>query len=277
MTTKPYVPKEPGDIIRSKDWNDMQIGARNEIRSHTHGGEEDGKQLPRSGIAPQAIDGSLIDPNAEVTLRSLTTGELKVNGQSILDDLAALQATIKGLDNEKVNRGGDTITGPLSIRNDVIRKVTMATGIAQEVALNDGVIPHRMLNFTKYYSETAIRIFYCDNLRVSGNNVAARWEICIDNNPLPPEDRIFQDKYSGMELKFEGGGGGPFFGPFPLKGSAILNLHSPTTMLGYAKGISTGPHTITVRVGSVEGVPLGNVVTGWHGARWTLEAQEVWI
>ena len=64
--------------------------------------------------------------------------------------------------------------------------------------------------------DTAIRILYCDNLRVNGTNVASRWDIRVDGKS-PPGGAIYQDNY----------------------GSAG-NYHKPCTIAGYATGLAAG-------------------------------------
>ena len=56
----PYVKKDPGDIIYSGDWNELQIKTKEDFRTHRHTGGDDGTQVPREGVAPNAVDGSLI-------------------------------------------------------------------------------------------------------------------------------------------------------------------------------------------------------------------------
>ena len=119
MAAEPYVRKQPGDIIRAGDWNDMQSKARDEIRGHTHTGDADGKRIPRAGIEPGAVDGSLINTAAEVTVKSLTTTDLRVNGKAILGDIADLLSTVKSLGNDKLNRADDTVKGSLTISQDL--------------------------------------------------------------------------------------------------------------------------------------------------------------
>ncbi len=68
---QPYVHKNPGDLIQSEDWNTLQVRAREEIRIHRHTGEADGAKIPRAGIEDGAIDGSKVDPHAEVALKQL--------------------------------------------------------------------------------------------------------------------------------------------------------------------------------------------------------------
>jgi hypothetical protein len=112
MTTEPYFRKQPGDIIQASEWNDLQSMARDEIRSHTHGGGEDGRRIPRSGIEPKAINGSLIDPRADVTLNSLTVEELIVSGQAVLAQLKKMAAQLENTLN--LARGG-AIEGSLEV------------------------------------------------------------------------------------------------------------------------------------------------------------------
>lgn len=122
-----YFRKNPGDVIQSNEWNELQIKAREEIRAHRHTGNEDGNLIPRSGIEAGAIDGKLIDPAAEVSIRTLTTsgnltvkGDLTVNGKALLGDIADLLATIKGLQDDKLNRRGDTVSGTLRVEKNLL-------------------------------------------------------------------------------------------------------------------------------------------------------------
>jgi hypothetical protein len=195
----PYVRKDPNDIIRSGDWNELQIRAREEIRSHRHTGKNDGTLISGEGI----------DPAAEVSVRSLTCsgnlivkGNLAIHGKALLGDLPDLLASIKGLQSDKVNHGGDPISGSLSIPNDllvggdvnvvgrVISKMSVATGLGPNDETSNGPIATRVLLFRKLHAQTAIRIIYCDTLRVYGDNTAARWEIRVDGS-APPGGAIY--------------------------------------------------------------------------------------
>ena len=83
----PYVRKDPGDVIRSGDWNELQVQAREEVRGHQHTGGTDGLKIPREGIEPKAIDGSLIDPAADVSVTKLSvSGILETSDLEIIND-----------------------------------------------------------------------------------------------------------------------------------------------------------------------------------------------
>lgn len=362
----PYVRKDPNDLIRSGDWNELQIQTREEIYRHRHtgkqGGRDDGSLIP----------GAAIDPAAEISVRTLTTsgnlsvgGDLKVNGKALLGDIADLLATVKSLQDDKLSRTGGTISGTLQLDKDLlvygpvgigtrltvrggaggagapkdpdsglgyggqlaikgnaaqldfisteyddwaiyvhnnmmrfvrqpwsyelvldgrgnvgigtetpraklevignlnvtdgfVRKISVATGLGPEDETDNGQIVTRVLSFNKLYPDTAIRIIYCDNIRVRGNDTAARWEIRVDGK-APPGGAIYQDKYSVCN-----------------GGVTIIDRHDPATIVGYAVGIPAGVHTVGVWVS-----PIGRysceAYTGWSNSRWTLEAQEVWI
>jgi hypothetical protein len=107
----PYVRKDPNDIIRSGDWNELQIQAREHILRHTHTGRDDNGRL---------LPGAAIDPAADLSVRTLSTsnnltvgGDLKVNGKALLGEIADLMATVKGLREEKLSTSGGTVSGGL--------------------------------------------------------------------------------------------------------------------------------------------------------------------
>lgn len=77
---EPYVKKEPGEIIRANDWNDMQSKARDEIMGHKHTGAGDGARLT----------GAAIDPAAELRVKSVAAETLSVNGADLSARLKAL-------------------------------------------------------------------------------------------------------------------------------------------------------------------------------------------
>ena len=269
---EPYVRRDPGDVIRSGDWNELQIKTREEVHAHRHSGA-DGLKIPRDGIEANAINGELIDPAAKVELDSLTVNqELKVNGKAILSEVDDLLTKFKALETEKINRAGDTIAGALNIEKELtvkgkieagdlevtgtmIRKVAVATGLGPGDGTDNGQIKSRVLKFNKFHADTAIRILYCDNFRLNGSGTATIWEIRV-NGAAPPGGKISQAKYSG---------------------GIALNQHEPGTILGYATGLASGTHEIQIWVGPVPGHALSDAHTGWPSSRWTIEAEEVRI
>lgn len=114
----PYVRKDPGDVIRSGDWNELQVQSREEVRSHQHTGGTDGLKIPREGIEPKAIDGSLIDPAADISVTKFAVAdELKVDSKAILSD-----AVVTG----KLGIGTTAIpTAPLEVNGDIKTNVAL--------------------------------------------------------------------------------------------------------------------------------------------------------
>jgi hypothetical protein len=53
------------------DWNEIQVRARTELRTHDHTG--DATRIPRDGIADKAIDGSKVDPESRLTVKGLAS------------------------------------------------------------------------------------------------------------------------------------------------------------------------------------------------------------
>ncbi len=258
----PYVRKDPNDLIRSGDWNELQIQAREHILRHTHTG---------SGDEGNLLSGAAIDPNADVSVKTLSTsgditvsGDLRVNGKLLLAEIADLLATVKSL-RGNVGIGTDTprarleISGNLNVTDGFVRKISVATGLGPGDDTDNGQIASRVLTFNKVYAETAIRIIYCDAFRVRGNDSAARWEIKVDGN-TPPGGRLYYDKCSKTSLAQ----------------NVVTSHNEPVTIVGYAVGVAPGVHTISVWVGPIAPYAC-DAYTGWESSRWTLEAQEVWM
>ncbi|MFC1747170.1 hypothetical protein ACFL2V_00030 [Pseudomonadota bacterium] len=106
---EPYIRRDPGDVIRSGDWNELQVQILEKQLTHRHTGKADGLKIPREGIEDKAIDGGLIDPEANVTVKALSVnGALKVNGADIVKRIDTIDAS-------KADRTGGNITGPLHI------------------------------------------------------------------------------------------------------------------------------------------------------------------
>ncbi|NML13691.1 tail fiber domain-containing protein [Azohydromonas caseinilytica] len=111
----PYVKKDPGDIMLAADWNEMQVQAREALHGHAHTGGDDAPPIGRAGIAPGAIDGARIDPQAEVAVKSL-----QVNGRGLLKEIDDLLSKVKGLGDSKLDRSGNpTVTSKLTVQGDL--------------------------------------------------------------------------------------------------------------------------------------------------------------
>jgi hypothetical protein len=102
MATEPYVGKNPGDIIRAADWNEIQSKARDELRAHTHTGDTQGPKLT----------GDAIDPAASLAVASLATGDLTVNTRKLLAEIDEITGRLNGFTGF-VAKAGDAMTGQL--------------------------------------------------------------------------------------------------------------------------------------------------------------------
>ena len=180
------------------------------------------------------------------------------------------QDEVQQLTQDRVSKAGDAMQGPLTIDGNlgvgttnplakltvdgsIIRRVAVATGLGPTDQTDNGQIVSRVLNFTKLYEDTAIRILYCDNFRIMGDATRSRWEIRVNGTP-PPGGEIYQAKHNS---------GG--------------NYHDPATIIGYATGLPAGDHQIQIWIRPPPGSPVGDAFTGWNDSRWTIEAEEVWI
>ncbi|HZN93888.1 MAG TPA: hypothetical protein VFB81_14350, partial [Myxococcales bacterium] len=120
----PYIRRNPNDLITAGDWNDIQSQGRQELRAHTHRGGDDGTKIPREGIVPGAIDGSLIDAAAKVTVAELTitSALLKVQNRDLPAEItnltartSAVEARAAALEGNKLDKTGGTVSASLTI------------------------------------------------------------------------------------------------------------------------------------------------------------------
>ncbi|WP_338866114.1 tail fiber domain-containing protein [Myxococcus stipitatus] len=101
--SEPYYPAKSGDPILADTWNNMQIKTRDEIRSHTHRGGDDG----------QPLDGSSISPTATLKVNKVeATLGLTVKNVDISKWMADTEAA-------KLSLTGGTVTGPFSAMANV--------------------------------------------------------------------------------------------------------------------------------------------------------------
>ncbi len=136
MATRPnpYLKKDPGDLMLAADWNEVQVQSREELAgklaAHGHTGGDDASPIARAGIAPNAVDGTRIDPQSDVALKSL-----KVNGRVLLDEIDKLLASVAGVSSGKLDQAGGIVAGSLTVKQDL--------SVGGRVVLNDGTVSLR--------------------------------------------------------------------------------------------------------------------------------------
>ncbi|WP_342374046.1 tail fiber domain-containing protein [Myxococcus stipitatus] len=101
--SEPYYTAKSGDPILADTWNNMQIKTRDEIRSHTHRGGDDGQLLDGTSISPTA---SLKVNKVEATL-GLTVKNVDIS--KWMDDTEA----------KKLSLTGGNLSGPFSVMANV--------------------------------------------------------------------------------------------------------------------------------------------------------------
>jgi hypothetical protein len=146
------------------------------------------------------------------------------------------------------------VLGDLLVKGAVVRSIWAGSGNGPNEEGDMGRLNSRTIRINKLFAETALRIVYCDNFRVNGENVACRWEIRVDGNSVSPP--ILADRYE-------------------LSG----NRHLHGTVMGYARGVAAGAHEIQVWIVAHphNGGRGTDVCTGWSSSTWSLEAEEVWL
>ncbi|MEN9868529.1 MAG: hypothetical protein RL748_4119, partial [Pseudomonadota bacterium] len=215
-------------------------------------GNTAGNELSLASIGFFSGNNSYLGVRAYRTVNGGDWGSTSIGLGMDVDNTVRAGASLWLHASTNVGIGTATPAAKLEVAGDFIRKIVMKTGLGPSDGIDNGRIVSRTLAFTKRYPDTAIRIFYCDNLRVNGDNSAARWEIRVDGATVPG-GALIADKY---------GNNG--------------NRHDPTTVFGYATGVSAGAHEIQIWVGPIPGWGL-DAYTGWLDSRWTIEAQEVWL
>ncbi len=132
------------------------------------------------------------------------------------------------------------------------RAIPRSTGLGPMDGADSGAISSRTLGLTKDLADTALRIGYTDNFRVSGTSTSCRWEIRVDGASCPGGALVY-DYYSG--------------------GGSLR--HQSHSVVGYCEGLAAGAHTIQVFVGSTPGYSGADCYTGWSNSRWVIESEEV--
>jgi hypothetical protein len=115
--TDPFYPVKSGDPILADTWNNMQVKMRDEIRTHTHRGADDGKQLDGDSILPTAtLRVNRVDASVALTVR----------GVDVSTRLGELATSISGLGTGKLNVTGGALSGGLTLTGSLGVGVTAA-------------------------------------------------------------------------------------------------------------------------------------------------------
>lgn len=100
--TEPYISKNPQDLIRAQDWNQIQIQTRDEIHAHDHSGGDQGSRLDGSALAPQAI----LQVKAVIADRVEAKEQLIVANPIAAIPVGGVMAFPTGLPNEQLTERG---------------------------------------------------------------------------------------------------------------------------------------------------------------------------
>lgn len=115
--TDPFYPVKSGDPILADTWNNMQVKMRDEVRTHTHRGADDGKQLDGDSIVPTAtLKVNRVDASVALT----------VKGVDVSTRLGELATSISGLGTGKLNVTGGALSGGLTLTGSLGVGVTAA-------------------------------------------------------------------------------------------------------------------------------------------------------
>lgn len=150
----------------------------------------------------------------------------------------------------------------LDVRGQMIRTIIRAHGIGPIDETSNGALSSRLLQYTKSQDATALRISWTDNIRCYVNEGSCEWEIKIDGSSCTNPGPLRYDVYSG----------------------GVANTHQPKSVVGTCFGVSKGPHTVQIYVKAPASWPdagvnpnsAGQAFTGFNGAYWSLEVEEVY-
>ena len=168
-----------------------------------------------------------------------------------------------------VGIGTATPSAALDVNGQLIRKIARVHGNGPNESTANGAIASRLLQYTKTQDATGLRVAWGDNLRCLGVSVSCEWEIKIDGASCTTPGPLTYDVYNDAGAA--------------TVGSNSVDIHRPESHVGTCFGISKGMHTIQIFVKAP--VPLGPVTfvgsagtpwTGWNGAYWSIEAEEVY-
>jgi hypothetical protein len=100
---EPYIRKNPNDLIRAADWNQIQIEAREDIEQHAHTGGEDGTPLGTAALAdgavtnPKLADGAVTNPKlADGAVGTVKLADGAVTTAKIADSMISTAKIVDG-------------------------------------------------------------------------------------------------------------------------------------------------------------------------------------
>jgi len=155
-----------------------------------------------------------------------------------------------------VNRNniGTTLVDALRITPDYsIRKLVRVQGYISD-STDNGLLSGRSLTYPKLGRATGLRVTWSDNFRVTGTNLACRWEVLFNGAVCTSPGALVFDKYEG---------------------NTGSNRHDPSSFVGTCFGLAPGNVTVTTRVYPTPGYTGSDCHTGWNFQLFSIEAEEV--
>jgi hypothetical protein len=133
------------------------------------------------------------------------------------------------------------------------RLITSVSAHALHVGTDDGLVANRVLNFTKVYDSSLLRITYADGVRIYTAGSGQQWEVLVDGASIANPGKLAMSIYSNI----------------------LWNHLRASSVVGYAIGVPAGAHQLTVRVGPAPGyATAGDAYSGWYST-FLLEVEEI--
>ena len=147
----PYIPKEPNDLIRAADWNQIQIDARNEIQSgHDHTGGDKGQQLGTDAIADGAVTMAKLGDDVDLGGGMIGTDRIE-NGAVTMDKLAPELAELLDMLQSKVAELEIATANAMAQANLATSKAMIALGLQTQINLANTRIDTVVATINEYH------------------------------------------------------------------------------------------------------------------------------
>jgi hypothetical protein len=127
---EPYIRKNPNDLIRAADWNQIQIEAREDIEQHAHSGGEDGTPIGTTGLADGAV------ATAKLADSAVATAKLADNAVATAKLATGAVAT---------TRLADGAVTAVKLADGAVTSNKLADGAATAAKLADGAVTSNKL------------------------------------------------------------------------------------------------------------------------------------